>query len=121
MQVVLLQSRLWMILWRRPMKACGRLEAAESIDVAEMISQLEAAAESSRKLRHLVSSELPDASWENREELDEIIERNPEKFNGTNAEKVNASGNKWYLPVRTLGQELIVRCSLVKSAHAADD
>ena len=75
-----------------------RLEAAESIDVAEMISQLEAAAESSRKLRHLVSSELPDASWENREELDEIIERNPEKFNGTNAEKVNASGNKWYLP-----------------------
>jgi hypothetical protein len=71
-----------------------RLEAAESVDVAEMIRQLETAAESSRKLRTLVSSELPGASWTNREELDEIIERNPEKFNGTSAEKVNAGGNK---------------------------
>jgi len=71
-----------------------RLEAAESIDIVEMIRQLETAAESSRKLRTLVSSELPGASWTNREELDEIIERNPEKFNGTSAEKVNAGGNK---------------------------
>lgn len=72
-----------------------RLEAAKSIDMVEMIRQLETAAESSRKLRTLVSSEMPGASWENREELDEIIESNPEKFNGAHSD-VNASGRKWY-------------------------
>jgi len=55
------------------------LEAAKSVDVAEMISQLNTAAESARKLRALVSSELPGASWENREELDALIAGGGEK------------------------------------------
>jgi len=75
-----------------------QLEAAKSVDVAEMIRQLETAAESSRKLRQLVSSELPGASWENREELDEIIESNPEKFNRSNSAKADTGGSKWYFP-----------------------
>lgn len=50
-----------------------KLEAAESVDVPELIRQIETAAESAQKLRALVSSELPQASWENREELDALI------------------------------------------------
>ena len=65
-----------------------RLEAAESVDVGEMIRQIETAAESAKKLRALVSSELPDASWENREELDALIGGGPEKSND--------HGGKWY-------------------------
>ena len=63
-----------------------KLEAAESVDVAEMIRQIETAAESAQKLRALVSSELPHASWENREELDALLEGDQEKSNG----------GKWY-------------------------
>jgi hypothetical protein len=63
-----------------------KLEAAESVDVAEMIRQIEAAAESAQKLRALVSSELPHASWENREELNALLESGQEKSNG----------GKWY-------------------------
>jgi hypothetical protein len=62
-----------------------KLEAAESVDVAEMIRQIETAAESAQKLRALVSTELPHASWENREELDALIGGDPQKSNG-----------KWY-------------------------
>lgn len=59
-----------------------RLEAAESVDVTEIIRQFETAADSAQRLRALVSSELPGASWENREELDALIEGGPEKSNG---------------------------------------
>jgi len=61
-----------------------KIEAAESIDVTEVITQFETAAESARKLRAAVSSELPHATWENREELDAIIENK------------KSNGNKWY-------------------------
>ena len=60
-----------------------KLEAAESVDVGEMIRQIETAAESAQKLRALVSSELPEASWENREELDALISGGQEKSNGS--------------------------------------
>ena len=50
------------------------LKAAKSVDIAEVIEQLKAAAESARNLRALVSSEMPEASWQNREELDALLE-----------------------------------------------
>jgi hypothetical protein len=49
------------------------LKAAKSVDIAEVMEQLTMAAESARNLRSLVSSELPEASWRNRKELDALI------------------------------------------------
>ena len=60
-----------------------KLEAAESIDIEETIDQLKAAAISARKLRAIVSSELPNASWDSREELDALVGLNPERFQRT--------------------------------------
>jgi hypothetical protein len=57
-----------------------KLEAGKSIDIEKTIAELKAAATSAGKLRAMVSTELPNASWENREELDALIGRNPEKF-----------------------------------------
>ena len=57
-----------------------KLEAANSIDIEKTIDQLKTAANSAGKLRAMVSSELPNASWETREELDALIGCNPEKF-----------------------------------------
>ena len=51
----------------------GKLKAAKSIDIAEVIDQLKQAAECSRNLRALVLAEMPDASWQNREELDALV------------------------------------------------
>jgi len=56
-------------------ESLGKLKAAESVDIAEVIEQLKATAESARNLRAFVSSELPEASWQNREELEELLER----------------------------------------------
>jgi hypothetical protein len=51
----------------------GKLKAAKSIDIAEVIDQLKQAAECSRNLRALVLAEMPDATWQNREELDSLV------------------------------------------------
>jgi hypothetical protein len=55
-------------------ESVGELEAAKSVDVAEIVEQLKMAAEAARNLRALVLSEIPDASWDNREELDALLE-----------------------------------------------
>jgi len=52
----------------------GTLEAAKPVEIAEVIEQLKTAAESSRNLRALVLWEQPDASWQNREELNALLE-----------------------------------------------
>ncbi len=52
-----------------------KLASAQSTDIAEMLEQLQAAAESARLVRELVSTHLPDASWQNREELDALMAR----------------------------------------------
>jgi periplasmic protein TonB len=57
----------------------GKLEAAQPVDVTEVIEQLELAAESSRNLCALVLSEVPEASWESRQELDALIEEEIQK------------------------------------------
>jgi hypothetical protein len=56
-------------------ESLGKLKAAKSVDIAEVIAQLTMATESARNLSALVSSELPEVSWQNREELDALIEK----------------------------------------------
>jgi hypothetical protein len=50
-----------------------KLEAAESVDVTEVIRRFEDAESAARKLRGLMSVEQPRASWGNREELEALI------------------------------------------------
>jgi protein TonB len=52
-----------------------KLRAAKLVNTAEVIERLKMAAESARTVRELVWSELPDASWQNREELDALNEK----------------------------------------------
>jgi hypothetical protein len=50
-----------------------KLSAASSFDIAELIEQFEAAAESAQHLRALISSERPEISWQNRQELEAVV------------------------------------------------
>jgi hypothetical protein len=65
----------------------GKIKAAKSVDVTEVIDQLKTAAESSRNLRALVLAELPEASWQNREELDAIVEEISKRIEARNLEQ----------------------------------
>jgi hypothetical protein len=56
-------------------ESVDKLKAAKPVDIAEVSEQLKAAAESARNLRALVLSELPEASWQGREELDVLLEK----------------------------------------------
>ena len=71
-----------------PCETLGKLEAAQSVDIAAVVAQLEKAGESGRDLRALVSSELPDASWQNREELDALLEKVQERIEARNLEQL---------------------------------
>src|SRR5450759_5140669 len=71
-----------------PCATLERLEAAQAVDIAEVIEQLEMAAESGRNLRALVSSEMPEASWQNREELDALLEKIQERIEARNLEQL---------------------------------
>ena len=51
-----------------------KLEAAESVDVGKVVEQLKATAAVSVELRGLVLAELPDASWQDRKELQALLE-----------------------------------------------
>jgi len=50
-----------------------KLKAAKPIDITEVIEQLKTAAEAARNLRALVTAEMPEASWQDRRELDVLI------------------------------------------------
>lgn len=54
-------------------ESVGKLKAAKSVDVKQVIEQLKTAEESARNLRELISSEMPEASWQNRQELDALL------------------------------------------------
>ncbi len=56
-------------------ESLAKLKAAQVIDIAGVIEQLKMAAESARNVRELVLSELPEASWQNRQELDALLEK----------------------------------------------
>jgi hypothetical protein len=51
----------------------GKLRSANSVDMPQVIQQVEDAAECARKLQSWVASELPDATWESRAELDTLL------------------------------------------------
>ena len=53
----------------------GEISAAHPVDVAVVLGQLKAAAESAEALRSFIFSELPEASWENREQLHAVLEQ----------------------------------------------
>jgi len=56
-----------------------RLQAVKPVDLAELIEQFKMAAESARKVRVLVSSELPESAWQDREQLDALVEEEVQK------------------------------------------
>lgn len=52
----------------------GKLRSANSVDMPQVIQQLESAAECGTRLNSWVTSELPDATWESRAELDALLD-----------------------------------------------
>ncbi len=56
-----------------PYETVGKLKAANPINIEEVTQQLKDAAECGNKLRASIAAELPDASWQNREELRAVI------------------------------------------------
>ena len=54
-------------------ESLGKLKAAQAVDIAEVIEELKMAAESARNLRALISSEMPEASWQTRDQLEAVI------------------------------------------------
>src|SRR5271165_4662965 len=56
-----------------PRESLGKLRAAKPVEMAEVIAQLNMAAESAGIVRAWVSSVLPEASWQNRQELDALL------------------------------------------------
>jgi protein TonB len=57
-----------------PYESVVKLKAANPGNIDEIIQQLNAAAECGSKLRTSIAAELPDATWQNREELQAVIE-----------------------------------------------
>jgi len=60
-----------------------KLQAAKEVDIADIMEQIKNAAEWARNLSALVSSELPGAGWQSRQELDAIIEDQLQKTSET--------------------------------------
>jgi periplasmic protein TonB len=77
----------------------GRIEAARSVELSEVVEQLRAAADCSQTLRGLIFSELPDATWQDRNELESVLEEIAEKVEARNIEQRRAR-------LRALGDEL---------------
>jgi len=71
-------------------ESLGKLKAAKSVDMAAVIEQLKVAAESARIVRESLSSELPEASWQNREELDALIERIQQSLDARTLEQLRS-------------------------------
>ena len=57
-----------------PCETLGKLDAAVPIDVAKVVEHLRTAADSAQLVRELVASELPEATWQTRTQLDAHIE-----------------------------------------------
>ena len=68
--------------------ATDKLKAAKSVDLADVIEELKMAAESSRNLRALILAELPDASWQNKQELDALLEKIERRVEQRNIEQL---------------------------------
>ena len=51
----------------------GKLKAAQTVDVKELVDQLTVASDAARNLNSFVASVLPTAVWQNRQDLDSIL------------------------------------------------
>ncbi len=69
-------------------ESVDKLRAAKSVDLADVIEELKMAAESSRNLRALILAELPDASWQNKHELDALLEKIERRVEARNIEQL---------------------------------
>jgi TonB family protein len=58
-----------------PYESLGELNAVQPVQIQAIIKKLKQAEEAARSLRTYVNSVLPQASWESREELEELIVR----------------------------------------------
>jgi len=77
----------------------GRIDAARLVELSEVIEQLKAVADSSQTLRGLIFSELPDATWQNRNELEAVLEEIAKRVEARNIEQRRAR-------LRALAEEL---------------
>ncbi len=69
-------------------ESVDKLRAAKSVDLADVIEELKMAAESSRNLRALILAELPDASWQSKQELDALLEKIERRVEARNIEQL---------------------------------
>ena len=67
-----------------------KLKAAKPVDITEVIEQLKTAAEAARNLRALVTAEMPDASWQDRKELDVLIAEIQKRIEARHIEELRA-------------------------------
>jgi hypothetical protein len=51
----------------------GKLKAAQTVDVKELVEQLTVASDAARNLNSFVASVLPTAEWQNREDLNSLL------------------------------------------------
>jgi periplasmic protein TonB len=79
----------------------GRIEAARSVELSEVIEQLKAVVDASQTLQGLIFSELPDATWQDRNELEAVLEEIAKKVEARNIEQRRAR-------LRALAEELEV-------------
>ncbi len=64
-----------------------KIEAARSVELDEIIEQLNALAQSSGNLRALVLSELPNATWQDRQELEAFLDEISKRIEARNIEE----------------------------------
>jgi TonB family protein len=58
----------------KPYESLEKLKAAQSVNTTEAVEQLRVAAVFAHQVRELVWSELPQACWQNRDELDGLVD-----------------------------------------------
>ncbi len=90
-----------------------KLEAAEEVDFAAVVGQFKEAEESSRKLQALVFAELPQASWQTREELEAVLDEIAKREEARRIEQQRCR-------LRALAQELETGSIVHRRAHRVE-
>jgi protein TonB len=71
-------------------ESLGKLKAAKSVDMPDVVEQVKRAANSASVIRESVWSELPDASWQTREELEALIAEIQKIFDARELERLRS-------------------------------
>ncbi len=100
-----------------PFESVEYLRAGKSIDLAEIIQELETAAESGQALRALVSAEFPEASWQSRAELEALLEKTQQK----GAEQAGRSEQLHSPPVIVATETELVPDAVASEAVASEE